>query len=285
MIAKPYFRETLLNSNATSSKARENEIKAFVKASFDEVVSERGRQAAVMDSCVEQVSQRQGPSDGIELELDVAEVIGTLDGLTNIDMSEPKRRLVDRTASIMGSAPGRATPSKRTADGVIKAPSIGRADGSISPHLGGDSIITALAVTRPKVAQGDSKVGSKMAVFPQNTRPLYHPTLVSESETQQAKLSQSFAPCASNGLKSLPLFRGPTRSHTVKLSVGRDRLLKIVGEGSSSHSVKPPSRQRVHPQSDGTKLHIVPSKASSSLTKGKPFLSATVSTFKFQILP
>ncbi|KAH0537151.1 hypothetical protein FGG08_006021 [Glutinoglossum americanum] len=244
MFAKPYFEETLLNSNATSAKARENEIKAFVKASFDEVVGERERQVAAVDGIVERGGQRQGSVVGVKLGPDeIAEVIWALDGFAGI--TDPKRPPGGQDGSLTGTAIGSAISSKRTVDGVIKAPSISGANGYISPYPGGSSMVIATAAPLPRVTQGNGRAEGYISPYLDGGSMATTPTAT------------------------------PTRSHIIKLSVGRAHLLKFISEDPSlrpvghlpKHSFAGSStRQRV-PPSRSAKLQTVRARASSNFTK------------------
>ncbi|KAH0558331.1 hypothetical protein GP486_005010 [Trichoglossum hirsutum] len=183
---KPYFREALLKGNAIPSEVRETEIKALISASIDEVITERGRRAAVADSRVERGVQKQGSRDRIDIGLDEAAEVKTLpNDPANIDMSDSGCRQVDHIGSCSGPAPERVTPSKRTADGVVKASFItSRADGPLSPLASGGSKTIAFAATLPDVTQGNSSVDSKAVILPNDT-PTHHRALELESETQQ----------------------------------------------------------------------------------------------------
>ncbi|KAI9782201.1 MAG: hypothetical protein M1839_005315 [Geoglossum umbratile] len=266
VFAKLHFRETPLRSDAPPSKTRDNEIKAFVKAAFDEVIAERERRAAVMDSGVELGGYMQVSSDGAHRELGEAGDIGILDGLSDINMSEPQRQPVDLNKSVTGLVQGR-TPPKRTADGVVKASSISKIDGPLSPHQVDGSIVTASAVSLSKGPQSNLRVGPK-AVVPSSNMRIYQHTLASELEKHQ----QASTSATSGGLDaSLPL-ETPIRSYIVRLYVGRARLLKFISEQPSSRLAKPPSKRRstdLRTRRQPTKLQTTRSKLGPSFPKGK----------------
>ncbi|KAI9774900.1 MAG: hypothetical protein M1840_000116 [Geoglossum simile] len=236
MFAKQYFRDTLLRSGAPLSSTRDNEIKALVKASFDEVIAERGRRVDVVDSGAKPA---QSPGDDAHRGLDESvAAAGTLDGLSDIDMSEPEDSLVDPNKLAKSPTQGRTTPSKRTVDGVIKASSIGRVDGLLVPHRADDSIV---ADYLPKITQGNSGSSPKAATSSSGTRIHQHTLASGPDSDQQAILARYFAtPVTSSSLQAF----SPIRSYIVKLPIGRDRLSKFIAKWSSPSLAKPASKRR-----------------------------------------